>query len=177
MRKPIQRELCTGIGYVKKVHGLKGEIMISFEEDLDELIESLEYLFLEVEGLLVPFFIDEFIPRNSINANLKLEGVNSQEKALHLVGCKIFVESEQIESEDLFESPLKLIGYLYIDRSMGAIGEIQGIDDYNGNLVLTIDYHGKEILIPLVEELIVSLDEQNRTLIMASPDGIFEMNE
>lgn len=177
MRKPIQKELCTEIGYVKKAHGLKGEIMISFEEDMDEVIESLEYIFLEVEGLLVPFFIEDFIPRNAINANVKFANVDDQTKALKLIGCKIFIESDLFDSDSFIDSPSILKGYTYIDRAIGTIGEIKEIDNYNGNMVLSVDYQGKEVLIPLVEELIISLDETTKTLLMESPEGIFDLNE
>ena len=46
------------IGQLGKPHGYKGEIGFSFTSDVWDKVEA-DYLFLMLDGILVPFFLDE----------------------------------------------------------------------------------------------------------------------
>jgi 16S rRNA processing protein RimM len=177
MNKLIDLKKCVEIGYIKKTHGLNGEVMVVFHAGFETTLENVEYLFFEVDGLPVPFFIDEIYFRSDSTANILFELLESQEKAKQFVGCKLFTERENIIIEETDLNPKALIGVMVIDKKMGNIGSIVHIDDFGGNLVMTVNYLNHEVLIPLSDELVISFDPQSATLIMNCPEGIFDLED
>jgi len=81
MRKPININNCTEIGYVKKTHGVKGELQVFYQEGFEELLDELEFIFVKYEGLLVPFFIESVFSSGSSSAIVQFETLTSKEMA------------------------------------------------------------------------------------------------
>ncbi|HNW51606.1 MAG TPA: ribosome maturation factor RimM [Prolixibacteraceae bacterium] len=177
MRKAIDRDNCFEIGFVKKTHGVKGEVQIAFQEGLDEIVEELEYLFFEVEGLLVPFFIDSIFSIGANSAIILFETLDSKEKANEFTGCKLFIEKEWLAENDIPFSPQLLVGFTLIDPSKGKIGKITHVDDYGGNFVITVLHKRKEILVPLNEDLIHQFNPKELTLTIECHDDLFDLND
>lgn len=177
MRKPINREECIEIGFVKKTHGVKGELQIFFQEGIDEIIEELEYIFFEFEGHLVPFFIDSIFSIGSSSAIILFDTLTSKEKATEFAGCKLFIEKEWFTEGNLPFSAEMIVGFTLSDPDKGEIGTITAIDDFGGNLVLSVDFNGKEILIPFNEELLHQFDPKSRKLVIECHDGLFDLND
>ena len=168
---------CVEIGYIQKPHGIKGELVLIFGKEFEETFEGIDCLFIEVDGGLVPFFIaDEgFRFKSSESAICKFDFIDSQEKAKSLVGCKIFVPDEEVIETDQREVDSFLIGMKTFDARFGEIGTISRVDDYSGNLVITVDHHKTEVLIPLSDEIITSINEENRELHLDCPTGLIEI--
>ncbi len=177
MNKTIDRNKCTEVGYIKKTHGVKGELLISFEEGLDDIIESLEYIFFEVEGLLVPFFIEEIAVRDNLSAAVLFDTLNNKEKAGQYVGCKLFVESNLLSGNIDNLNPVLIKGFSVYDSTLGLLGEIEEINDYGGNFVLSVTKGKKEILIPFNDDFLVSFNESERKIILHCPEGLIDLND
>lgn len=177
MRKPINREECTEIGFVKKTHGVKGELQISFQEGIDEIIEELEYIFFEFEGFLVPFFTESIFSIGSNSAIILFDTLTSKEKANEFVGCKLYIENDWLTENNLPFSLQLIVGFTLSDPIKGEIGKVTGIDDFGGNIVLSIDHKGKEILIPFNENLLHLFNPKDQTLTMECHEGLFNLND
>lgn len=165
------------VGYIQKAHGLQGEVIVAFELEFEETFEDIAWIFVEVDGGLVPFFIEDegFRFRNNESAICKLHFIDSLSKAKELIGCKVFVlESEIIESEDQGVAST-LIGMTSFDAKFGKIGMISRVDDFSGNLVITVIHKKSEIMIPLSDEAISSIDESKREIHLICPDGLIEI--
>ena len=173
----INKDDCVAVGYIQKPHGLKGEVILMFEKEFEETFDDLEFLFVEVDGGLVPFPIEEegFRFKTDESAICKLEFVDSITQAKELVGCKVYVfDHEIIESEDQgVESTL--IGMRAYDEKFGDIGLISRVDDFSGNLVITVDHPRAEIMIPLSDEVITSVDNEKREIHLNCPNGLIEI--
>lgn len=175
----IPKSNCQKIGYIQKPHGIHGELVIRFEEEYYETLEECPTLFLEIDDLLVPYFISEeglrFKSGESVIA--KLDWVDTDKKAKDICGLSVYAAQEDVVlSEDEFP-PHLLTGFTLFDASLGLIGEITDVHDYSGNLLLEVNYQGKETLIPLNEDLIVRLDEEAKEIELAIPDGIFTLDD
>ena len=173
----INKEECVEVGYIQKPHGLKGEIILVFEKEFEETINALEFLFIEVDGGLVPFHIeDEGLNfRTDESAICKLEFIDSLSKAKDMVGCKVYAfDHAIIESEDQGIAST-LIGMRIFDLKFGDIGLISRVDDFSGNLVITVDHPRAEIMIPLSDEVITSVDEEKREMHLDCPNGLIEI--
>ena len=79
----IPKSDCVKVGFVQKPHGIHGELVIRFEEQYYETLEECPTLFLEIDNLLVPFFISEeglrFKSGEAVITNL--EWIDSDKKA------------------------------------------------------------------------------------------------
>lgn len=173
----ISKSDCVEVGYIQKPHGLKGEVIVAFEQEFGETFEELELILVDIDGGLVPFFIeDEGLRfRNDESVICKLSFIDSLTSAKELVGSKVFVfENEVIESDDQGVAST-LIGMIAFDEKFGKIGMISRVDDFSGNLVITVDHPRAEIMIPLSDEVISSIDEKKRQITLNCPNGLIEI--
>ena len=86
------------IGRLGKTHGVKGELSFHFTDDVFDRVDA-DYIFIETEGLLVPFFFEEYRFRSDETAIIKLEGIDNIgqidrgyeniEKRLNALGARI----------------------------------------------------------------------------------------
>ncbi len=173
----LNRNNCTEVGFIKKTHGVKGELLVFFEEGLDSVIENSDYLYFEVEGLLVPFFIEEIEIRDNSSAAILFDTLDVKEKSTQYIGCKIFIDNDQLENHNDILNPVLIKGFTVEDKKIGLIGEIIEIDDFGGNLVLTVKKGKKEILIPYNDNLLINFNEAQKCIILDCPDGLLEIND
>jgi 16S rRNA processing protein RimM len=173
----INKEACVEVGYIQKPHGLKGELILVFDQEMEDTFEDIEYLFVEVDGGLVPFFIEDEGLRfkTDKSAICRLGFIDSLTRARELLGCKVFVpEYEIIGSEDP-EVASYLIGMKAFDEKFGEIGVISRVDDFSGNFVITVVHPRAEIMIPFSDEVIQSIDEVKREIFLNCPNGLIEI--
>ena len=113
--------------------------------------------------------------KNDESAICKLSFIDSIEKARDLIGSKVFVfEQEVIESDDQGVASA-LIGMTAFDTKFGKIGMISRVDDFSGNLVITVIHSKGEVMIPLSDEVILSVDEHKREIYLDCPNGLIEI--
>jgi len=170
----IPKNDCEKVGFFKKTHGVYGELVLEFEPQFEYSIENANRFFVELEGLLVPFFVVEegFRFKTESSAIITFDGVVSEKYAKRMVGSSVYLfKNEIIEMPDeQFESQFE--NYLLVDEKFGEIGIIEQIDNYSGNIVITVNYRGKELLVPFNEDFIILIDEQNKVLKLRLPEGL-----
>jgi len=81
---------------------------------------------------------------------------------------------EIIEPEE-DDSPSILIGYEVTDQKHGLLGKIIHVDDYSGNMVITVIFRENEVLIPLSDDVILGMDEDKRQMRLDCPEGLIEL--
>jgi len=175
----IPKSNCVKVGFIHKPHGIHGELVIRFSEEFYETLEECPTLFLEIDNLLVPFFIaDEGLRFKSGESVIaQLEWIDSDKKAKDLCGLSVYVDQNDVIEFDDEVSPNALVGYQLFDEALGLIGEITEVNDYSGNLLLAVEYQGKDALVPLNEDLIVRLDEEKREIVLRIPEGLFDLDD
>ena len=57
----MQKEDCYFLGKITRKHGLSGNLILKLDTDQPEIYKKLESIFVEINGLLVPFFIEKII--------------------------------------------------------------------------------------------------------------------
>ena len=169
----IKKEDVYKIGRIGKAHGVKGEVAFNFDDDVFDRVEA-EYLILEVDGILVPFFMEEYRFRSDNTALVKFEDIDTQERARELTHCDVFFPrnlAEDNEEEVLTYS--FLVGFDIVDASTGKkTGTIASADDSTLNILFELE-DGR--LIPASEELITDIDKENKTITIALPEGILDL--
>jgi len=168
----IREDEVYKIGRLGKVHGIKGEVSFLFDDDVFDRVES-DYLILNIDGILIPFFIEEYRFKSDTNALMKFEGIDTQERARELTGCDVYFPYSLSDEEDGTLTWNSLLGYTIIDSTTDtAIGNIASIDDTTLNILFELE-DGK--LIPASEELITDIDKKKKTITLDLPEGILEL--
>lgn len=168
----IRKEDVFKIGRLGKSHGVKGDISFPFDDDVFDHVEA-DYLILDIDGILVPFFIEEYRFRNDTTAIIKFEGVDSQERARELTGCDVYFPRELADSAEDGLSWSAIVGFYILEVKSGkVIGRIASIDDSTLNILFCLE-DGR--LIPATDDLITAIDQQARTITMHIPEGLLEL--
>ena len=193
----IRPEDVYQIGRMGKAHGLKGEINFQFTDDVWDRINSEDTpdglpikgempagqrgsvpLICEVDGILVPFFIEEYRFRSDSTAIMKLEDIDTIEKAQMLVNSPVYLEKKYQEALDEDEVSLHyFIGFRMLDGDNGQdIGTITDIDDQTDNWLFIVERpDGSEVLIPAHEEFIADINRDTKTMHMDLPLGLLDL--
>lgn len=166
----------TRIGYFLKSHGVSGTLMLVFEEGLEDTIENSKVLFVETDGILIPWFVSDDGIRiiSSKSALVDLDWITDEQTAKKLLRKPVWINNIT-EFYHPLQNPESLDGYAVYDHNKGYIGQISEINDYSGNLVITLINGNNEILLPLHDDLISNIDEANRSVTFNLPDGITEI--
>ena len=165
-----------------KPHGVKGEITFHFSDDVFDRVDA-DYVVIEVDGILVPFFIEEYRFRSDETALLKLDGIDTLEQARELTNSEVYFE--RCLSDDNEEPTMAaIVGYrLVVDEDGTEIGEVIGIDDTTANTLFEVKRTGihdgspsvSPVLIPVAEEFIKGIDNDKREIRVTLPEGLLEL--
>ena len=171
----IKKENTYRIGRITKAHGLKGEVVFNFEDDIFDRVEC-PYLICEVDGILVPFFIEEYRFKNDSSALMKFEDIDSVEQAQRLLGSEVYFENKYIEEGDAEEVSLNyFIGFTLTDTDGHTIGRITGIDDQTENWLFEVETATSSVLIPAHDDFITAINHQNKTIEMNLSEGLLDL--
>jgi len=168
----IRREEVYKIGRLGKAHGIKGEISFLIDDDVFDRVDA-DYLVLDIDGILVPFFIEEYRFKTDSNVLMKFDGIDTQERARELTGCDVYFPRALAEDDEDTLSWAEMIGYSLIDAQTGQdIGIIASVDDATINILFELE-DGR--LIPASEELITNIDTKKHQIEINLPEGILEL--
>lgn len=173
----IKIEDYSQIGYITKTHGVKGNLYCETNVDLSQL-EELEFIFLKIDNYLVPHFVESVTISSHTSILIKLEDVDIVEQAAKLKGKELFLPKEIVKSLIDTDSDYRLIiGFdLFDHKSENLIGKVTDVENYSNNIVMKVeDNIGNEILIPLSEDIITGLDEDDQTITIDVPEGLLEL--
>ncbi len=177
----IKPEDTYKIGQISKTHGLKGEVVLNFTDDIFDRVDC-PYLLCNVEGILVPFFIEEYRFKSDSSALLKFEDIDSIEAALQIIESDVYFEKKYIEETEQESISLSyFIGFTITNNNGNLIGKIINIDDNTDNLLFIIerkdtkDGKSEEILIPAHKEFITEINHKKKNIEMDLPDGLLDL--
>lgn len=166
------------IGQISKPHGLQGEVAFSFTSDIFDEINPPCFI-CELDGIFVPFFVEDYRFKNEETALVKFEGINSADEAMELNKANLYIEKKYIP-EEVTQSEVEgidyYLGFKLYDVTGELIGTIDGVDDSSENyLFLVTGEKSEELYIPASDEYIVEIDDEKKTMVMDLPEGLLEL--
>jgi len=172
----MNKEQCFQLGYVAKVHGLRGEIVVVLDVDYPEDYEDLEHLFLEQKGRLIPFFLEHFVLQPGNKALAKFEELDRIEQVEHLVGSEVYLPlSELPELTDDQYYYHELIGFEVEDETKGLLGPVEIIYDLETQDLLGVKHQNKEVRIPIQDGIIQKVDKAAKKVYCRLPEGLLDI--
>ena len=160
------------IGHIGRTHGIRGEVTLQFTDDVWDRAEA-EYLFLRVDGLLVPFFLEEYRFRSDTTALVKFLGYDTADDVQFMPGCDVLFPYALTPEpgEDDEYTWRYFTGFSLIDEKAGRIGTIDSVDDSTENVLFRVG----ELLIPATEAWIKDINHRERTISMSLPEGLLDL--
>jgi 16S rRNA processing protein RimM len=167
---------CKLLGTLSKPHGYKGHLVLVAEDSLPNDFEDWESVFVEIDGLLVPFLFDDVNHSHTDSAIIHFQDYDNVDLVAELIHSRVYAPLKNFRknkgrSFDISE----LKGYSVSDVNHGIIGMVEEILDYNNNILLRILKNGKEILIPAQEPIIEGIDAKKKLIYTNTPEGLIDM--
>lgn len=173
----IKREEVYKIGQFNKPHGIHGELSFTFTDDVFDRVDC-DYFICLLDGIFVPFFIDEYRFRSESTALVKLEGVDSTEKARMFVNAEVYFPTKFAEDSPAEELTWEyFVGFKLVDKHHGEIGTIVEVDESTINTIFVLEREGEELLVPAQEEFILDMDHKKRVMKVDLPEGLIQLDD
>lgn len=171
----ILKEEIFLIGQITKTHGLKGELSFTTTSSILNEVD-VPFIVLEPEGLLVPFYLEHVRMKTATAGLIKLERVDSEEKAREFIGLSIYLPNMFLdEMEDTEFETEYFVGFEIIENQKGSIGRITAVDDSTANALFVVETESGEVLIPIADEFITEIDHDRKTISMKLPEGLLDL--
>ena len=172
----MEKNECYFLGFVTRTFGIKGEVSVVLDVDNPDKYKNLEWFYAEINNQLVKYNIQSCgIKKNT--ATIKLEGIDSIEKAEVLVRSEIYLPLSflpPLEEKNFYIH--EVINFEVIDEKYGKVGVLENIlDIMPGQKIMQIKNGKNEILVPLKNEFISRVDRANKTITINTPEGLIDI--
>ena len=167
---------CYYLGYIVKAQGLKGTFRVKLDVSNPEEYKELESVFVEIDKLLVPFFLQSITILQKGQATIDVEDIDSQDEARQLVGKQLYLPLDvlpKLEGNHFYYHDIP--GFLVIDKDFGEIGKVSKVQEAPAQDLLVVDCNGKEVLVPITDDSILKLDRTNKIIEVQTPAGLIDM--
>lgn len=168
----ISEDSVYRIGRLGRTHGVKGEISFFFDDDIFDRTDA-DFLILKVDGILVPFYIEEYRFRSDELALVKFESIDTQDRATEFVGTEVYFPRDVADEEEGPLSASHVIGFTIQEADSGqAVGRVARVDTATANMLFELD---NGTLIPVAEDWITEIDRDKKLIRMNLPDGLLDL--
>lgn len=168
---------CILLGTIIKLHGVRGQVILRLNNFSSDKIHKMEWVFIEIDGLPVPFFILEYSEKAGDSFLLEFEDIDNKDKAKELLDAKVFISADNIDViQNQLSDTENLIGYEVIDKNTGSMGILKEIIDIHQNPLFLILNNKKEILLPAYKDFILNIDSSNKIILVQSPKGLTDLS-
>ena len=172
--KTIRLDNLSKVGFINRTHGYKGTVHCITDLAKPEKLLKVDFLFLLINGLPVPFLIEE-MEVNETDFYVKLEDINSDGEGKKLLQTEIYAETVKEKKKSAFLSWRDLKGYMAIDETYGELNTIEEVNEFPMQFIAKCTINNKEVLFPLNDEIVTEIDEDKKIIYLDLPIGLVEM--
>lgn len=164
-------------GIVARPHGVSGETAIRLSPDIELNEIRPSFIFIEINNGLVPFRVTSLRYKSDDVILVKLPLLSAEEEIRKVMESMVYLDPQDVSDSGTDLSNLSAFnGFEVKDLTAGFIGKITGIQDISANPLFIIGGSNGEVLIPVTEDFIVSIDDENQIVEMNIPEGLLDIN-
>jgi len=164
------------LGKIMKRHGNQGHLVALLEVDNSGDYKDLESVYVDIAHERIPFFIESVEILEKKKLILRFQDVLTADHADSFTGLELYlplVSLPELDGNRFYFHEVK--GFRVIDETSGELGIIEDILDLPQQALFQIRHQGKEILIPIVDEVICKVDRATRTIHIRAPEGLIDL--
>jgi 16S rRNA processing protein RimM len=159
------------VGFLRRAHGLRGEMIMDLHTDFPERLQNGRMLFVGEERK--PMTLSGSRP-HARGMLVKFKGIETPEQAGELRNQWVYVPAADVP--DLPEGKIyqhELFGYAVVDDQGNTLGELVEILETGANNVYVVrDAAGKEILLPAIPSVVLEIDSERRVMRVHLLEGL-----
>ncbi len=152
---------CKKIGYVKKTHGINGEIIVELDFEIQKKFNLNNWVFVELDGATIPFLVEYYKILDNKTFIIKLKQLNSIEESKRFSLCNFLVSSE---IPWILKIEQNIIGYKLFDKNNIYIGIINEYIPIQNNPIAQVIYNNQKVLVPINKKLIIKKDDFQKVI-------------
>jgi len=163
------------IGKFAASHGLHGDLILHHHLGKRTSLQDVKAVFIETStDRFLPYFIEKTKMRNQEEILVKLEEIDSPEKARKLTPKEVWLTQEDFQRHSGKSAPITLLGYELFDDSK-RVGEIKEVIEQPHQILCTVIINDKEAYIPVHESNILEINHQKRQIHVEIPEGLLDI--
>lgn len=160
-------------GKIVGTHGIKGMTRVQIWADSEDFLSNFKVVYLDNQGNQ-KLEIARVQPHGNI-ALVSFKGVSTIEQAEKLRNQVLYIDRNDVALPEGRYFIDDLIGCTVTDADTGnLLGKITDISETGANDVWHITNNGKEYLVPAIDEVIVSVNIEDETVVLRPMKGIFD---
>tara|TARA_R110002012_G_scaffold263456_1_gene446225 strand:- start:60161 stop:60691 length:531 start_codon:yes stop_codon:yes gene_type:complete len=167
---------CFYLGKIVSKYSFKGEVLIKLDTDEPEEYENLESVFISLGNNLVPFFIKKSSLHKSTLLRVRFEEIVNESDADRVMGSEIYLPLTLLPkltgTKFYFH---EIIGFTLLDSVHGDIGVVESVNDTTSQALFEVKKDGKELLIPINDQIITKVDRELKTIHVTTPEGLVDL--
>ncbi|KPM49576.1 ribosome maturation factor RimM [Jiulongibacter sediminis] len=170
-------EDCYFLGKITQTHGLKGEVILWLDVDEPDLYAEMDSVFLKFGKELVPYFIENIQIRGK-KSIAKFEDIDTIEQTESIINKELFLPLYTLPELDDQTSFYyhEIIGFELKSENDGEIlGTVSSVYEGSGQDLLAFEFKGKEVLVPISDDIVKTIDREKKQLSVDLPDGLIDL--
>ena len=164
----------TFLGSITKTHGISGELQVRLPAKGYLLSDSWDVVFIEIDKILVPFFIESFHQPDDHTLILNIRDINDKNTASGYLNKKLYIPRSAIKEtgESAFDPGLD--SFTVIDTEKGELGRILEHIALTDNPLFLVTNGKDQFYLPANKELISRIDTKQKKVFVTMPEGIVD---
>ncbi len=164
------------LGKILKGHGTHGHLIALLEVDDPGDYQNLKSVYIDLAHERIPFFIESVELLEKKKVILKIQDVTTPDHANAFAGRELYLPLSslpELNGNRFYYHEVK--GFRIIDEVLGELGIIEDILELPRQSLFQVRYQDKELLIPVVDEVIREVDRTNQTIYICAPEGLIDI--
>lgn len=171
----MKNDHTVSIGKLVATFGLKGELILLHQLGGKTQLKDVKALFLEMQrGNPIPYYLENAKPKSTREICIKLEGVDSKEEASKLLQKQVWLLESDFSRLVQPNAVIALLGYVVVEHGK-VIGTVAEIIEQPHQVLCSVMIGGKEALIPLNEQSLLSIDRKKKEINVNLPEGLLDI--
>lgn len=167
---PTGEPLYLSVGFLRRPHGVRGEIIMDLHTDFPERMKKGRKLFIGDDRK--PMILTNVRPHQS-GLLVKFRDVDTPEDAGLYRNQWVYVQTKDVPLPEGQHYKHELLGLKVVDETGNPLGELVEILETGANDVYVVrDNSGKEILLPNIPSVVLDLDLGTRTMYVHLLEGL-----
>ena len=168
----MNKQDCFYLGKIVSKFSFKGEVLLKLDSDEIDF-KKLKTIFLEIDGAIIPYSIDNIKLHKSSLLRIRFENINNDEKANKIIKIKTYLpikDLPKLNGNKFYYH--EITNFMVLDLTLGEIGKVLKVNDQTSQPIIVVINNNSEIMIPLVDDFLIDINRDKKTLTFNLPEGL-----